>query len=447
MINISDEIKLTNGCSAKILSKIGEGGQGVVYKVSINNKEYALKWYTEESIINNDKFYENLSKNINKGTPSDKFLWPLYLTEKYDGSFGYVMNLRPEGYNEFSEFLVAKNVFFSSFRAIVNAAINISKAFVDLHRKGYAYQDLNDGNFFINKDTGDVLICDNDNVAPNGENLGVKGKARYMAPEIVRNITRPNNHSDRYSLSVILFELLFFSHPLEGERVLKCPCLTEEKELLFYGKEPIFVYDPNNNQNRPVSGVHNNAITYWNFYPQFIKDKFIKAFSQNSIQVKEKSDSYKQYRILDSDWYKTFVSLKQFLIKCSCSEEVFVDLIEDKKCLNKKCSKKFPCVNGMSFQNDKYIVPLLTGVQLKKCMTSSISDDIEEVTGEIVSHPTKTGVIGLKNLDIKSWRYKLDTGEEKVLDSGKSVTLGRIVEFYFDNNTSAKVINNSSTIK
>ena len=30
---------------------------------------------------------------------------------------------------------------------------------------GYSYQDLNDGNFFINPQSGDVLICDNDNVA------------------------------------------------------------------------------------------------------------------------------------------------------------------------------------------------------------------------------------------------------------------------------------------
>lgn len=37
-----------------------------------------------------------------------------------------------------------------------------------LHRHGYSYQDLNDGNFFINPESGDVLICDNDNVMPQG---------------------------------------------------------------------------------------------------------------------------------------------------------------------------------------------------------------------------------------------------------------------------------------
>lgn len=29
------------------------------------------------------------------------------------------------------------------------------------------------------------MICDNDNVAPYGENLGIAGKCRYMAPEVV----------------------------------------------------------------------------------------------------------------------------------------------------------------------------------------------------------------------------------------------------------------------
>ena len=36
----------------------------------------------------------------------------------------------------------------------------------------------------IHPETGDVLICDNDNVAPEGVTSGILGKARYMAPEL-----------------------------------------------------------------------------------------------------------------------------------------------------------------------------------------------------------------------------------------------------------------------
>ena len=37
-------IPLQNGQSAEVIAKLGEGGQGTVYRVRIGGKEYALKW-------------------------------------------------------------------------------------------------------------------------------------------------------------------------------------------------------------------------------------------------------------------------------------------------------------------------------------------------------------------------------------------------------------------
>lgn len=210
-------IPLANGSNAEIIGKLGEGGQGTVYRVKLGGKEYALKWYHDGAIQNPKKFYQNLESNIAKGAPTKAFLWPLYITKPFEDSFGYIMDLRPGNYREFSEFLLAK-VHFESLSAAVNAALNITNGFRELHRNGFSYQDLNDGNFFIDPSDGDVLICDNDNVAPYGESLGIAGKARYMAPEVVRNMTRPNVMTDRFSLAVVLFRLLFLDHPLEGKK-------------------------------------------------------------------------------------------------------------------------------------------------------------------------------------------------------------------------------------
>ena len=183
----------------------------------MNGKDYALKWYHNGAIANPKRFYKNLTDNIAKGAPTSAFLWPLYLTEPKDGSFGYIMNLREKKYKDFSDFLLVK-VRFGSISAAITACLNITNGFRDLHRKGFSYQDLNDGNFFIDPQTGDVLICDNDNVSPFGDNLGIAGKARYMAPEVVRNIKKPNTMTDRFSLAVILFRILFLDHPLEGKQ-------------------------------------------------------------------------------------------------------------------------------------------------------------------------------------------------------------------------------------
>ena len=79
--------------------------------------------------------------------------------------------------------------------------MNIVTAFRILHNRGYSYQDLNDKNFFVNPQTGDVKIADNDNVAPFGKNMGIMGKPRYIAPEVVVGENLPNTASDRYSLA------------------------------------------------------------------------------------------------------------------------------------------------------------------------------------------------------------------------------------------------------
>ena len=57
-----DKIKLTNGDSITVKSKIGEGGQGSVYKVDYGGKEFALKWYLPGYLKglkpNHKKFYK-----------------------------------------------------------------------------------------------------------------------------------------------------------------------------------------------------------------------------------------------------------------------------------------------------------------------------------------------------------------------------------------------------
>ena len=150
-------LKTTLDEPVKIIKYIAGGGQGDVYVVEYQGKQKALKWY--KNVGNNPKaFYNNLERNVKKGSPDKAFLWAEALMARTEGSFGYIMDLRPKDYHELSEFIIARNVRFPSFKAVVEACIQIVSAFRVLHNKGYSYQDLNDGNFFINPKTADVLI-------------------------------------------------------------------------------------------------------------------------------------------------------------------------------------------------------------------------------------------------------------------------------------------------
>lgn len=394
-LKISETVNLTNGSTAKVIKELGRGGQGIVYQVEVNGQPMALKWY-----FNNmgDWFYRNLEDNVAKGAPSEAFLWPEFLTMKQKGTYGYVMKLRPQGYYEFGQYLLARAKF-KSFEAMVNAAMKICEGFKALHLSGLSYQDLNDGNFFIHPETGDVLICDNDNVAPEGENSGILGKARYMAPEVVTGSKMPSKQTDRYSLSVVLFLLFYANHPLEGARVLACPCMTEKYEKQFYGSEPIFIYDKVNGDNRPVRGVHNNVLRRWNAFPAILRETFTQEFSAECLRDPNK-------RKLERQWQNVIQQVRDILVVCpECKDETFVEDITAPKCMC--CGKSFAIPGALKINDRKVLLTPNSKVYIDM-------DNKPDV--QVVAVPGDKYPVQLKNITSNKWVVETPTGKIKSVE-------------------------------
>lgn len=394
-----DKVNLTNGIQAKIIKELGRGGQGIVYLVELAGKQMALKWYLKAP---DNKFYKNLEENISKGAPSDAFLWPEYLTRKEKGSYGYIMKLRPQGYYEFGQFLLAKHQF-GSFEAMLNAAMKICEGFYKLHLSGLSYQDLNDGNFFIEPKTGDVLICDNDNVMPDGRKSGIMGKARYMAPEVVGG-KAPDKYSDRFSLAVILFMLFYGNHPFEGSRVLACPCMTESFEKKFYGSDILFIYD-DNKENRPVRGVHNNVIRRWPAMPQILQNAFKEQFSKDILSAPDK-------RMIEKKWKGVIQSLRDTLVCCpKCGDETFVSDSASPVCMN--CGKSFDLTGRLAFANGREI--------LLSPNTMVYIDDDNQPDIKVVSVPGDKYPVQLQNITKENWVVETQSGKIKSIEPGSCV--------------------------
>ena len=436
LLKKGDRVKMKYGKDAVILDEFGSGGQGTVYKVSYEGKEYALKWYHKG--IFKDKaqaFYENLEKNISKGAPTDAFLWPLGITEVCNGMFGYIMDIRPQGYYELTEYFVGsrnqKQVRFRSFSAIADAAINIIQGFRELHNSGYSYQDINNGNFFINPENGKVLICDNDNVSPFGVNLGILGKQRYMAPEVVQGKNDPDKQSDRFSLAVILFRLLFINHPLEGKYSTP-PCMTKELEKKYYGTEPIFIYDPDDDRNRPVPGTDNNLKIFWNVYPDYIKELFIRSFDKEVMQ-REKP------RVIEKEWLDVFMRFKAGIVRCPlCKEETFLLQQGENSCV--ECKKKFMAPRAIAFPS--VTLPLLPGAKIMLWNIDSSLNDITTRVGEVVANKKDERMIGIKNLSDDNFKVNLPDGSVKPLEPGAVVPVKQdfIIECTNDPKSAGKII-------
>lgn len=385
-------VSLVGGGTATIVKELGRGGQGIVYLVEVCGEKKALKWYLNAP---DDKFYRNLEHNIASGAPSDAFLWPEYLTEKQQGSYGYIMKLRPQNYYEFGNFLLAK-VSFKSFTAMLSAAMRICDGFMMLHRFGYSYQDLNDGNFFIDPQTGDVLICDNDNVMPQGEKSGIMGKARYMAPEIVAGGI-PDKYSDRFSLSVILFMLFYANHPFEGAKVVACPCMTESFEKRFYGSEALFIYDPIDKSNLPVRGIHQNVIRRWPVFPQLLRDTFIEEFSKEKLQNPSS-------RMIEQNWKKIISTVRDSLVVCRhCAEETFVNVSNTTdKCMN--CGKDVDLSKRLVINNRSLPMINKTAIYID-----------EDNTPDGVVTTDSNGFMLIKNVSTETWTVETPSGKIKTV--------------------------------
>ena len=392
-------VHLTTGnMSCKVIEELGRGGQGIVYKVELGGKQMALKWY---HVPPDDKFYKNLQKNVDAGAPSDAFIWPEFLTQKENGSYGYVMKLRPSGYYEFGQYLLARHQL-KSLSAIFAAAMKICNGFKLLHRHGYSYQDLNDGNFFIRPEDGDVLICDNDNVFPQGEKSGIMGKARYMAPEIVAGGI-PDKFSDRYSLTVILFMLIYLNHPLEGEQVAACPCMTEGNEKKFYGSEALFIYDPSNHTNLPVRGVHTNVIRRWPAFPQLLRDTFTAELSQQKLQNP-------QSRMIEQEWEKIIAKVRDTLVYCPfCRQETFVNPAgTTDKCL--ECGKIIDISHRLKYEDRSIVLTPWTSIFIDM-------DNRPDVKVQI----TTAGELHLQNISNNSWNVETPSGKIRVVNVNDSL--------------------------
>lgn len=131
-LKVHDKLDIQAGGQVEVLDEFGSGGQGTVYKVSYNGKTYALKWYHPGVFKGKENdFYKNLENNISNGAPTDAFLWPKAITKVYNDQFGYLMDVRPSGYEELTNFFVGgrkqKQARFKSFYALCTAQSILSK--------------------------------------------------------------------------------------------------------------------------------------------------------------------------------------------------------------------------------------------------------------------------------------------------------------------------------
>jgi serine/threonine protein kinase len=419
LLKLDQTVQLDNGTSCTVKAFLGAGGQGEVYLADLSGTAVALKWYfAQQATLEQRAALQHLLK---VGAPNTHFLFPLALASSTQNTgFGYVMPLRPANYANIAD-LIKRRVELS-FRQLLTATVELTDSFFKLHSKGLCYRDISFGNFFIDPNTGAILICDNDNVTINGtKTTGVSGTPRFMAPEIVRAQTNPNSDSDLFSLAVLLFYLLFLHHPLEGKREAAIKCFDLSAMNQLYGLQPLFIFDPNDNSNYPVRGYQDNALIYWAIYPQFIKDLFIQSFTKGLHDVHS--------RVRGSEWRQQLLRLKDNIVDCACGAENFYDKDHLQStgqlppCWSCQKHLGLPPRIRIKHPSQEMTVVLNGGTELYPYhLYPARKNELSPAVAKVVQHPHKPDVWGLKNLSPNAWKFT-ENGAIKTVAQGQSVSL------------------------
>lgn len=351
-------VKSTTGVEYAIGKKLGAGGVARVFRARrlSDKKECVFKEYVpspESRRMHNaiKRNIQNLMKNPltedDGKTPLQSFVGPLdkdsLIELPQSKGFGYVMELV-----DTKSFLPVPNLWhrdvYPDAQIICKACINIAHLFRRVHFKGWCYKDINEGNIYINNQTGDIRIIDCDNISVQSTKT-IKGTDGYMAPEVYVTST-PDIYTDYFSMAVLFYRMLVGGYPMDGKKtrqyLLSNNLSVQEAASTIYGSMALFAFDPKDPSNEirklvdPLNPqLYEIQTRRWNRLPIEIQQTFCQTFSTGLTNVNRNK------RATDRDWMKTFEALQASgLVKCKCGKLNFGDKKKKVEC--NFCKVKLP---------------------------------------------------------------------------------------------------------
>jgi DNA-binding helix-hairpin-helix protein with protein kinase domain len=413
------------GTLLTVKRKLGEGGQGTVYLVDGPHGSHAVKWYNPQQSTDEQRaaIRELVKTGPPRGPAGQRFIWPIDLvTIAGARQFGYAMPVIDKGrYAELGE-VWARRKPAMGLNAQAEASFQIVNSYRALHLSGRCYRDISRGNLMFDPSTGDVLICDNDNVGVNRQSsCQVWGTPEYMAPELVRGDERhPSTDTDLHSLAVLLFQLWMWHHPLHGEMEYQIRMWDRPAFTKVYGTSPVFVYDPSNRSNRlPNDPAYQVCERRWQICPKPIQALFVRSFTKGLHAPGD--------RVTEGQWQEVFLQIKDNCVSCSGCKAVNLwdATLQALHCWNCKAPIRVPPKLLFEHPSGKTHVLLYEGAKIRRrhvdpfCPESVATD----VIGEVVQNPANPAVWGIRNLTNSPWAAWGADGQGMEVAPARSVPL------------------------
>ncbi|MBO4472834.1 MAG: hypothetical protein J5765_03395, partial [Clostridia bacterium] len=320
-MKVNDTIKIA-GKSYSVLSKLGSGGQGSVWRVkcSEDNRLYAVKILDEKDSNRRVSKIANIKRLIsekadlkmietvkNGSVTGVNHVCPIaFFTDPATKEVGYVMELASG--KSLSSLLADGTIRGMSMERKLGLLKKVVASIERLHTVGYCYTDISFGNFMWDEKADMLYVIDCENIActadiNNGKCNFLIGTGFFIAPEVAFGQSKVGYDSDRYALATLLFRVLtddVLQSAYHGVAMYSArPACQSMLEVADYESEGDidrnwrkFVFDPTNRSNGLDNLCRNSknpaniafrkeverVIAIWKGLDPRLKDAFLRTF-------------------------------------------------------------------------------------------------------------------------------------------------------------------------
>jgi DNA-binding helix-hairpin-helix protein with protein kinase domain len=421
LLTESQHVSTESSAAACIVGPLlGRGGQGEVYRAGLEGRSVALKWYFPQTIAGDRALRDRLRTAIRAGSPSARFIWPLEIAIAPGvAEFGYIMREREGRFVDLAQYWRDEDA--HSFRTVATIGFELAHNFLALHGRGLCYADINDRNVFVDPDSGDIAICDNDNVTSDGHATAIAGTVGFRAPEIATG-SQPGIASDLHALAVLLFLVLVRHHPFEGRLVAEYGTFDAAAQREIYESRGLFIFDPANDANA-LGPEHRTAHACWSRLPLRVRELFVRAFTAGFRDSRA--------RVTEGEWRRALLEARDAIYYCTgCGAENVYDSQRGEPGACIACALPAGALLQLHLERQR-IVLNTDSIVFAHHVDPAARFDFATVVGRVEASKKWPGVYGLKNVTTQPWRMRGSEGDWQDVVPGRRVRMapGTTIDF------------------
>jgi hypothetical protein len=186
----------------------------------------------------------------------------------------------------------------------------------------------------------------------------------------------------------------------------------------IYGTEPLFIFDPHDDANRPDPRYHRNALEYLPIYPQFLQNLFVRSFTDGL-------GNPQHGRVKETQWRAAMIRLRDLILFCAdCGEENIFDPESNTQPGNCwSCKKRLRLPYRLQFGSGVVMMLNHDTKLFAHHLDGQQSYDFRRTAAEVSHHPSDPKVWGLKNLTEEKWVATSPEGTMSDVAPGRNVRL------------------------